>query len=304
MASRQTPSAPRYDGPVLVTGASGFLGEHLARRFAAAGNIVVGTNHHNPVHIPRADVIPIDIADAGSVLRLFRDLRPVAVFHCAALTDMNACERDPETARTINVEGTRALADAARTHTPQAPFVYVSTDLAFDGRHAPYREDDPPSPLGEYGRTKVEGEGIVLGLERGVVVRAPLIYGPPGTHSGGFLKWMEESVAIGREMTLFSDEVRSPVHVEDLCIALEFAALHIGERRVWHAAGPEGLTRVEMGRLLCTARGRDTSIIRERTRTEAGVASLRPRDVTLDSRRLWEAAGYSSRGFADGLKFV
>ncbi len=95
MTIHAIPPAPRFDGPVLVTGASGFLGEHLAWRLAAVGNIVVGTNHHNPVRIFRADVIPIDLVDAASVLRLFRDLRPVAMFHCAALTDMNACERDP-----------------------------------------------------------------------------------------------------------------------------------------------------------------------------------------------------------------
>ncbi len=199
------------------------------------------------------------------------------------------------------MEATRSLVEAARAHTPDSPLVYVSTDLAFDGEHAPYREEDAPSPLGEYGRTKVEGEGIVLGLERGVVVRAPLIYGPPGTHSGGFLQWMEESVATGREMTLFSDEVRSPVHVEDLCVALEFAARGEDDWRLWHAAGPESLSRVEMGRILCTVRGRDTSIIRERTRSDAGLAHLRPRDVTLDSTRMWAAAKWEPRSFEAGV---
>jgi dTDP-4-dehydrorhamnose reductase len=293
---------PRFDGPVLVTGASGFLGEHLARLLAEAGNIVVGTNHHNPVAIPRVDVIPVDLLDAGSMLRLFRDLQPAAVFHCAALTDLNACEQDPEAAQAINVDGTRNLCEAAAQHTPQARFVYVSTDLAFDGEHAPYREDDPPNPLGAYGRTKVEGEGVVLAHPRGVVVRAPLIYGPTGTHSGGFLAWMEGAVAEGREMTLFSDETRSPVHVEDLCVGLAFAARATDERRVWHAAGLDRLSRVEMGKLLCAARGKDTTCIRERTRADAGVAHLRPRDVTLDSRRLWEAAGWEPRGFGKGIE--
>jgi dTDP-4-dehydrorhamnose reductase len=134
------------------------------------------------------------------------------------------------------------------------------------------------------------------------VVRAPLIYGPTGTHSGGFLKWMEECVRTGREMTLFSDEVRSPVHVEDLCVGLAFAARTTDERRVWHAAGPDRLSRIEMGRILCEVRGRDTSVIRARTRADAGVAHLRPRDVTLDSRRLWEAAGWEPREFRRGIK--
>ncbi len=293
---------PRFDGPVLVTGASGFLGEHLARLLAGAGNIVVGTNHHNPVAIPRVDTIPVDLLDAGPMARLFRDLQPAAVFHCAALTDLNACEQDPEAAQAINVEGTRNLCEAAARHVPQSRLVYVSTDLAFDGEHAPYREEDATSPLGVYGRTKVEGEGVVLDHPGGVVVRAPLIHGPPGTHSGGFLKWMEECVRTGREMTLFSDEARSPVHVEDLCVGLAFAARATEARRVWHAAGPDSLSRVEMGRILCETRGRDTSIIRERTRADAGIAHLRPRDVTLDSRRLWEACGRSPRSFREGLR--
>src|SRR5262249_42736118 len=119
---------------------------------------------------------PVDVGDAGALARAFADARPDVVLHAAALSRVADCQRDPARAHRVNVAGSAtlaALADAAR-----ARFVQVSTDLVFDGARGGYREDDPPSPVSVYGRSKADAEAPALALARGAVARISLLYGP------------------------------------------------------------------------------------------------------------------------------
>lgn len=291
----------RLKTPVLVTGASGFLGEHLARHLAASRVAVVGTYFVHDQSIPRADLIPVDLRDGGSVERLVRDLRPAAVFHCAALTDVAACEKDPASARAAILDATTHLAGAIARIAPQTPLVALSTDLVFDGEAAPYGVDSRPKPLSVYGSLKWQAESPVGALARGCVVRAALLYGPPARHRGSFLAWMTGALARGERLPLFEDEVRTPIHVEDLCRVL--AALTEREATgVWHAGGSERLSRLAMGRLVCREHGFDESLLEPRRLAESTYAAPRPRDVSLDSARTWQTLGLVPRTFAQGLR--
>ena len=105
----------------------------------------------------------LDIRDAEAVRTAVHAFAPDVVLHCAAYTDVDGAEADPETAEAVNVLGTRNVVQAVRgTHTA---VVYFSTDYVFDGRKtAPYVETDRTRPLNVYGRTKLAGERDVLEL--------------------------------------------------------------------------------------------------------------------------------------------
>lgn len=289
--------------PILVTGASGFLGEHLVRHLVSTGCGVVGTCMSRQIDIPGATVVPVDLCDAGSVSRLVRDLRPGTVFHCAAITDAAQCQRDPAAARAAIVDATAHLACAVREFVPGAWLCGMSTDQVFDGESAPYAEHDEAKPISVYGSLKLEAEGRILEVDGGCVVRPTLMYGPPATHKGSFLAWMVTTLAQGRNLELFEDEVRTPVFVEDLCEALA----GLGRTRavgLWHAGGADRISRLGMGVEACRVFGLDEKLLVSRRLAESNYAAPRPRDVSLDSRRLWSALGLSPRGFADGLKRI
>jgi len=289
--------------PILVTGASGFLGEHLVRVLAARGADVVGTYLNHPIDIAGARTVPVDLADGPAVERLIRDLRPGAVFHCAALTDAAACERDPAAAEAAIVDATARLAGALGRLAPGTPMVAVSTDLVFDGEGAPYAEEDEAKPLGVYGSLKLRAERPVLDLPLGSVVRTALLFGPPGTCKGGFLAWMIGAILRDERLTLFEDEVRTPVHVRDVVDAM--LALAMGGRRgLFHAGGPERLSRMEMGRILCRVAGRDEKALVSVRLAESKYPAPRPRDVSLVSEKLREATGFAPRTFEQGLREI
>ena len=288
---------------VLVTGASGFLGEHLARHLAINGGRVAGTFLANNTRIPHADLAPVDLRDQGAVRRLIRDLQPSAVVHCAAATSSAFCEQEPDSARAAILDATRFLVDAIAELQPDTPFLAISTDLVFDGENAPYGEDDPAKPLMVYGSLKLQADGLVTALPRGIVLRPALIYGPPASHSRSFLGWMRETLEAGRPLGLFVDEVRTPVYVDDLVDAI-VAMLERGETGIWHAGGPEALTRFQMGEAVCRVFGYDESLLDARRLAESDSPAPRPRDVSLDSNRMWETLDRSPRAFESGLRQI
>jgi dTDP-4-dehydrorhamnose reductase len=154
---------------ILVTGAGGMLGTDFVRA-AAYWN-------HEVVPLTYAD---LDVADSGAVWRTFARERPDVVVNCAAYTDVDGAEADPESAARVNVEGARFVALGAAE--VGASVVYPSTDYVFDGKKgAPYVESDTPWPLSVYGQTKAAGEAETAAAnQRYFIVRTSWLFGTAG----------------------------------------------------------------------------------------------------------------------------
>jgi dTDP-4-dehydrorhamnose reductase len=154
----------------------------------------------------------------------------------------------------------------------------MSTDVLFDGEHGPYSETDPPSPITAYGSAKAEAEQAVTDLcTDATIVRTSLVYGfdPPDPRT----MWILDSVRQGQPITLFTDEVRCPVWVDQLAGALlELASGTKGG--IWHLAGPQPLNRYAFGERLLRFHDLDPAGIRPGLSRQS--EQLRPRDCRLD----------------------
>ncbi|MBI4538568.1 MAG: NAD-dependent epimerase/dehydratase family protein [Gemmatimonadetes bacterium] len=171
------------DRPALVTGATGFVGSHLAERLATEGwrlrALIRRSSDVTRLDGLGAELLVGDLEDGDALVRAVDDVE--VVFHLAAVT----AARDQSTYRRVNADGTRRLVEAcARLRSPPRRFIYLSSYAAcgpaLDGR--PRTLADPPAPLTAYGKSKLEGEQIARALgDKGVevvVVRAPAVYGP------------------------------------------------------------------------------------------------------------------------------
>jgi dTDP-4-dehydrorhamnose reductase len=265
---------------ILVTGASGQLGAYLLRELRGTEGVSAWSGSTRG-QLFGISFEPIDLGDAVAVAAAFHRAQPDAVIHAAARAKVADCFRDPAAAERINAGGTATLAALARE--AGARFVLVSTDLVFDGEHAPYREEDAPAPLSVYGKTKAEAEKAAQGMPRAVVARLSLLYGPSLSGRPSFFDEQVRALHAGQPVRLFSDEWRTPLDLATAAQAL-LALVQSAVEGIIHIGGPERLSRLEMGRRLANFLGIDGNNLVAARRAEAG-GEPRPRDTSLDSTR-------------------
>jgi dTDP-4-dehydrorhamnose reductase len=191
---------------ILVTGAGGMLGHDVVR----AAEYV----NHEVMALPRAE---LDATDRDAVRRTIVGAAPDAVVNCAAWTDVDGAEEDPDGAARLN--GLAAGDVAAAAAEAGAAIVQPSTDYVFDGeKHLPYVESDEPNPLSAYGRSKLAGESEVAAANpRHFVVRSSWLFGATGQN------FVETMLRLGRdlgEVVVVRDQVGCPTYTGHLADAL------------------------------------------------------------------------------------
>lgn len=151
---------------VLITGAQGHVGSALQQLLDSREYRILTT-----------DMDEMDITDHEQVNQYMRINRPDVIINCASLTDVEACEADPDKAYHVNAIGVRNLAEAAEEI--NAKFIHMSTDDVFNSRSdRPYNEFDDTNPKSVYGKSKLAGEKIVTQLcSRFVIIRSSWNYG-------------------------------------------------------------------------------------------------------------------------------
>lgn len=263
----------------LITGAGGQLGSVLLRKLTRDGEAAMGTiSTGGPAPIVgRAE--RIDLTDFEALGRFVRTVNPRFIVHAAAVTSVDAAWQAPEGARRINVGVTAELGELSREI--GCRLVFLSTDLVFDGAGAPYVETDTVSPLSVYGRTKAEAERAVLGVPNSLVLRPALMYGISAVDRPTTFRNQLEALRTGQPLRLFEDEYRTPLWLEDAAKACIETA-RAGLTGVLHIAGPERLSRLEMGRLMARSLGvRGDGIVATR-QGDMQTPEPRPPDVSLD----------------------
>ncbi len=259
---------------VAVTGANGLLGgEAIARLSGAHEVLALG---RGACRIPAGAYAwaAADLGDGRSVEAALRAFRAEAVLHAGAATDVDACERDPETAWRVNVGGTEQVARACRAL--GARLVAVSTDYVFDGTAGPYSEDDVPNPKSVYARTKRCGEEAALVLVPDcAVARVAVVYsGRPGAKAT-FATQVVEKLSRGEPVKAFSDQRASTTLAANgaaMCLEL---LLETEYRGVLHTSDATVLSRVEFAERIARRFGLRGEIVPVKT-AEVKLAAPRP----------------------------
>jgi len=269
-----------------ITGAGGLLGSHFVRAAATrASNWQVRG-------LTRGD---LDLTDSALVRQLFRKDRPHLIIHCAALTKTGACQADPALARKLNVDVTRTLTELAA----DIPFVFLSTDLVFDGGKGNYVESDPVNPLNVYAETKVAAEEIVLCNPLHTVIRTSLNFGDSPTGDRGFNEEMCMAWNAGKTLRLFTDEFRCPIPASATAEAV-WALVAENRPGLYHLAGSERLSRWEIGQLVA-ARHPELKPRLEPESWRKYQGPPRSPDTSLNCAKIQKLVPFSLPGFSDWL---
>ena len=275
---------------LVITGAGGQVGGFLAARAAGAGRDVLALTSSQCDITDRAAAEAV--VAAGDV-----------VINCAAYTDVDAAESDPDAAHAVNAVGPGHLADVCAR--AGARLVHISTDYVFSGDFGaaparPYEPDDPTGPCNVYGRTKLAGEHAVLAaLPGATVVRTAWVYtGGAGTD---FVAAMARLAAGDDTVEVVDDQIGSPTYVADLVDALLQVADGSVGAPVVHAANAGAVSRFEQARAVFAVLGADPGRVRPVSSGRNRRPAVRPRYSALSGRGSARVGLTPLRGWRDAL---
>jgi dTDP-4-dehydrorhamnose reductase len=290
-------------GTLLITGVSGMLGSSLLSLARKQDRRVVGLYHQHPVSMPGVELLAADLTNEDEPRKIFREVKPSAVIHCAAATGVDWCEEHPEEAHRINVNVPSML--AAITNENQIDLLHISTDAVFDGERGNYIESDQPKPTNIYAATKSLAETEVLLKNPAAVIARVNLYGcsayKRSANKTGLAEWILRKLAAGSPLPGFSDVIFCPIFADDLAEIL-LAMLYKKLSGVYHVVGREAISKYEFAVRVASAFGFDPALVVAARIDDAGLKARRPRNTSLNTSKVCAALGRSMPGVDEGLR--
>ena len=220
----------------------------------------------------------VDLTVYDDVARAMDRIKPDLIIHCAALTDVDACENNYELAYNTNAGATKSL---LRVLGSEARFVFISTDAIFDGRKGNYTETDPPSPLNSYAKTKLEGEKFTKEFSYNHIIVRTNIFGWNRVKGVSFSEWIYDSLKRKQPIKMFTDVIFSPVTVNTLSMLID-KLLYKDFTGTLNIGSMDPLSKYDFGMRMAGLFDFDKSLITPISVDEFVFCAERPKNMSLD----------------------
>lgn len=280
---------------VLITGGSGQLGTEL-QRFAWPSGWVLDT----------PETADLDLRDTAAIAAKASERPWAAIVNAAAFTGVDAAECDVVTAWAVNALAPAAIAQACAT--ANIPLIHISTDYVFDGQKSgPWAEDDPTSPLGVYGASKLGGElAVRSACPRHVIIRTSWLV---SAHGHNFVKTMLKLGTTRKEVRVVSDQFGAPTAAGDLAAAVAGIAMRLVDDSqapvgTFHFSNTGETTWHEIAKAIfagAARRGQDAAQAIPIASADYPTAARRPVNSLLSHRALRAAYGIEPRDWRTAL---
>ena len=284
---------------LLITGASGFLGYNICQR-AKSGWDVYGTFFTHRLEIPQVKLVRTDLTRFQETKRMFQEILPDAVIHAAAAAKPDDCQQHPTPSSKMNVTASAEISGLCSDY--NIPLVFTSSDLVFNGLNPPYSETDVPSPICVYGEQKVQAEQeMKRRYPNTVICRMALMFGKPAPTSSGMLQNMIQSMRSNCGASLFTDEFRTPLSVQDASEGL----LKALKKRpgMLHLGGSERISRFDFGRRVANILRIDDAKIKPCLQKDLKLPAPRSPDVSLDISKA-RSLGFKPQSLESALSAI
>ncbi len=271
---------------ILVTGVKGQLGYDVVKCLEQRQIDCVGVDKEE-----------FDITDLDATRAFLQKEAPTAVIHCAAYTAVEKAEDELDICRKVNVEGARNLAVVCKEM--DLKMLYTSTDYVFPGTGENFYEvSDPTGPLGQYGKTKLEGEEAVKDLlSKYFIVRISWVFGKNGSN---FVKTMLRLGKEREELNVVADQIGSPTYTKDLAPLL-CDMIVSGKYGTYHATNEGICSWAEFAKEIFRLAG-ITVKVNEVTTEQYGSKAVRPKNSRMSKQSLLDAGFYLLPDWKDALE--
>lgn len=291
---------------ILVTGSNGLLGQKIIKLLNKRGQEYLATSkgENRNSNCPDSKYTALDITEESQVHALISEYAPSHVIHTAAMTNVDACELNPEDCKQVNVLATKYLFEASVK--VNAHFELLSTDFVFDGEDGPYSEDQKVNPLSVYAQSKVDAENLLLSsdYENWSIARTIIVYGTAENLSrSNIILWALEALRKGGPLNIVNDQFRSPTWAEDLawgCLEI----LNRNEKGVFHLSGGKVYSIIDLVKAIAKHEGLSTDQITEMSSSTLNQPAKRPPRTGFILDKAKEKLGYAPTSLEDSLELL
>ena len=260
----------------LVTGSAGLIGRQVVKDLSETHEVFSCYNKSKPEH---GNIIKMDLLNHEMISNVMSEKKPDVVIHLGAMTAVDLCETDQDSAFKINSQATEILAkESSKMNTF---IVYVSTDYVFDGNTGMYEENDATNPLGFYGKSKLLGEKSIQNFSSDwCIARTSTPFGLHPTKKS-FPMWIIENLQKQNQIDVLSDQFTSPTYVPNLSkMLIEISERHLDG--IFHVAGATKISRYDVARMISNKLNFDEKLLRDVSINELKWEAQRPKDSSLN----------------------
>ncbi len=282
---------------ILVTGANGQLGTELRNVTAGSRNRYIFSD---VTALPGVETVHMDITNIAAIRIICESEKIDAIVNCAAYTNVDKAEDDPQMAMLLNSTAAGYLAQVAAER--DATLIHISTDYVFQGDIAiPRKEDQPTAPIGVYGSTKLSGEKEI---ERSgckwIILRTAWLYSPYGKN---FVKTMRQLTAERDALKVVFDQVGTPTYARDLAELIKtiIDGEMLDRTGIYHYSDEGAISWYDFAKAICELSGNKCEISPCHT-GEYPAKAMRPHFSVFDKTKVKETFGISIPYWKDSLE--
>jgi dTDP-4-dehydrorhamnose reductase len=280
---------------ILITGASGLLGGNLCYLFNSIGIGVSGITNRQQVSIPGVNII--------SVQEISRtETKFDCIIHCAAMTNVDECEKNPSEAYKANVDFTQSLIGLANKN--KANLIYVSTDAVYKDGPGLKNENAPVEPLSIYAKTKLQAEEEVRQNANDFFVLRTNLFGYNILNKFSLAEWVYSNVSSGKTISGFYDVFFSPILVNDLFEALVHLIKNEDriKNEVLNVGSTSGFSKYEFAVRIANLYGLDSSLIKKTSVADFGFKAPRTNNTLMECKKFEITFDYRLPSLEEGLQ--
>lgn len=296
---------------ILITGSNGLLGQKLVYKLCERKDvecIATARGENRLIKKSGYAYYEMDITREAQVNEILSAVKPDAVIHTAAMTNVDACETDRENCLAMNVKAVEYIVKAlenVQTETYQPRLVHLSTDFIFDGTHGPLTEDEKPNPLSYYAWSKLEAEKIVTASSLyWSIARTVLVYGIVDNMSrSNIVLWAKQNLEQGKTINVVDDQFRTPTLAEDLadgCILMAEKKA----KGIYNISGRDFMSILELVYTVADYYSLDKSLIKPSKSTDIKQPAKRPPVTGFIIDKAKKELGYNPHSFLEGIKLM
>lgn len=291
---------------ILITGSNGLLGQKIVQQLKKRKIEFLATSKGENRNTDCDDLnyVSMDICSEEEIAQVFNSFFPTHVIHTAAMTNVDACELNPDDCYETNVLATKKLFNEAKKI--GAHFQLLSTDFIFDGEKGNYKEEDKPNPLSVYAKSKVDAEQFLISdsYSNYSIVRTIIVYGIGNNLSRtNIVCWAKEALSKGHEMKIIDDQFRAPTWADDLAWAC-IRICELNKKGIYHVSGPETMSIFNLVERVAKHFGLSTETLIRTDSSTLNQPAKRPPKTGFDLTKARNELGYNPKTLEETLDLI